>query len=124
MSWTTKTLRPRNHLVLVRLDEQVTHYGSGLIETPEYWREQQVLGTVIAVGPGMVEAGGLRRKSEIEPGMRIVCGKFNGLELEPPDDEPDARGRYWLLETAQLWTPRGRTAESLREADVYAWVEP
>lgn len=123
MGWRTDKIRVLGHYVLVKLDEQVAHYGSGLLERPDYWREQQTLATVIAVGPGRMDEHGVWRESGLRAGDRVVCGKWNGTELNTPSDEPDARGRYWMLDTRQLYMKRGRTAESLREADVYAVVE-
>lgn len=125
MGWRTDKIRMLGHYVLVKLDAQRTHYGSGLLETPDYWREQQTTATVIAVGPGRMDEHGVWRESGLRVGDRVMLGKYNGLVMsEPPDDDDDAeaRERYWVLDMRQLWQKRGRTLETLRECDVYARV--
>lgn len=124
MGWTTTGLRPLGHYVLVRLDEQTAHSPSGVLYIPDACREQQTTGVVIAVGPGKFDEHGVLRRCELQPGDRVFVGKWNGFELEPPDDDASARGRYWVLDMTALWNKRGRTAGSLREADIYAKVEP
>lgn len=117
MSW--QVLRPLGNNVLVKLDTQRTHYGSGAIETPDYYREQQVLATVVAVGRGVMQSGGLLHRVMLEPGDRVLLGKYNGVELPPPDH--DAEGSYWVCDCSYLFKRPG-PREPFREADIYAQV--
>ena len=86
MSWRLGKLRPAGALVLVRVDERVSHYGA--IEIPDEYRRYPQTGTVLAVGPGAVDLStGRRDPLGVEPGERVVFGKWNGTGIDDPEDD-------------------------------------
>jgi co-chaperonin GroES (HSP10) len=99
MGWTTTSIRLTGAHVLVRLDEQATHFGA--IEIPDEFRKYPQTGAVIAVGPGPVNlATGRRDPLGVEVGERVVFGKWNGVGLADPDDDyaPGREDRYRLMD--------------------------
>ena len=75
------TLRPLHDRVLVkRFEEREDTYGSILI--PDSAREKPQEGTVIAIGTGRVTEGGTTLPLALQPGDRILFGKYSGSEVK------------------------------------------
>lgn len=117
MSWTQ--MRMVGARVLVRLHEQRSHVGA--IEIPDDYRKQQETAVVLAVGP--------RAPRELHVGCTIVLGKWNGVEVDAPDDDPEGKGRYWVLDAdhqkrgAKLAVPMGGRKYAPHTPDLYGIVE-
>lgn len=116
MSWTTTTIRPLGPRVLVRMDPPEVKLG-GLIVVPDtcvrqagagIGRQAHSLGdrygTCVAVGTGHWEQGRkqmVHQPVPIEVGERVLFGMYNGVQIPPPEDDPE--GEYWIMTTM----PRG-----------------
>lgn len=122
MKWTTDGVRPLGARVIVKLDPQAETYG-GVIEIPDDFRLQQQTGTVIAVGPGAYDKRGRRIPVGVQPGERVVFGKWNGTPLPDPEDDDSGKPtpRYFLMEQAD--TKRLTSTAPLVIDDIYGVVE-
>jgi chaperonin GroES len=68
----------RNDVVVVRrLEEQYT----GKIHIPDSAKEKPLEAIVIAVGPGVYDEMGNRKSVELEPGERVIVGRYAGTEI-------------------------------------------
>lgn len=85
MTWTE--FKPLGSKVLVRLHKRRDQIGS--IAIPEAFARQPESGEVIAVGP--------RAPSELQPGVTVVCGKFNGVSIPAPAHDLD--GEFYVMES-------------------------
>lgn len=74
-------LKPVEDKVIVKVDkqEEVTSYGLILAGVAD---EKQNIGTVIAVGPGIVLNNGEKVIPEVSEGDKVVFGKYSGTEVE------------------------------------------
>lgn len=129
MGW--NMLKPIGPRVLVRLDDPV-HVTAGGIVIPDNLTYQpgaaagrqdkgsfgDRYGTVVAVGTGHWECGErepVHQPVGIAVGERVCFGMYNGVRIEPPDDDPG--GEYWMMDT------RGKPEHGYRFADVYGVLE-
>lgn len=109
MSWSK--IRPLGANVLVRLDEREKMYR-GVLHIPDDAQRQPQSAVVIAVGPGYIadrrvtdnrgyqkpnewRKGGERIPLEVQPGDRVLVGKWNGVPIESPDHDPE--GEYYMV---------------------------
>ena len=71
---------PIDDRVIVKLDEKKEKSDGGIF-IPEEYRDRAITGTVMAVGQGRTTEKGVKVKSILEYGMRIVVGKYKGTEI-------------------------------------------
>ena len=82
----TTTLRPLHDRVLVRrLEEQDEKHGSIII--PDTAKEKPQQAEVKAVGSGKLLDSGERAPVDVEPGDRILFGKYSGADIKVDGDE-------------------------------------
>lgn len=83
-------MRPTGTRVLVRLDPRATTYvPGGIVQTHDLSYVQPTTGTVVARG--------VRAPDELQPGVRVTFGKFNGLQVDPKH-APDTDHEYWIMD--------------------------
>lgn len=76
-------MRPLNDRLVVRPRPAEETIGSGRLEIPDTAREKPLEGTVISVGPGLLnETTGLRMPLDIQLGERVIYSKYAGAEFE------------------------------------------
>lgn len=85
MSW--RSFTPIGTKVLVRLDGRRDKIGS--IHVPACFARQPESGVVVARGP--------RAPSELQPGTRVLLGKYNGVLVESPLHDVDSE--YYICES-------------------------
>jgi len=96
-------IRPKNDQVLIRLEQPETDErgfvatAAGIVHEPDY----QWSGTVLAVGPGVVNKWGHRIPCEAEPGTRVMCEHHHGLIFEIPEygSHMLVRDQYVIVES-------------------------
>jgi chaperonin GroES len=86
--------------VLVRRDPDETEIRGVVI--PLLWRKKHTVGTVLAVHRGVMLAGCVLRPCIVEPGDRVLFGKYAGTDIE--------------------W--HGEKLTVMREDDLLAVIEP
>lgn len=79
-------IRPIGTRALVKLDGKRDKVGSLYI--PDACQKQPQSATVVAVGS--------RCPPELQPGVRVYVGKYNGVEVPAPVHDPE--GSYWMVE--------------------------
>jgi chaperonin GroES len=92
MSTATKTkAKPRikihpleDRVVILPSDDAESMRGGLYI--PDTAKEKPTRGEVIAVGPGRIERG-VRVKMDVQPGDKVIYGKYSGTPYEVGDDE-------------------------------------
>ena len=74
-------LKPVEDKVIVKVDkqEEVTSYGLILAGVAD---EKQNIGTVVAVGPGLVLNNGDKIIPEVSEGDKVIFSKYQGTEVE------------------------------------------
>jgi chaperonin GroES len=78
--------RPLGNRILVeRLEPPEVKKGGIII--PDTAKEKPQEGKVIAVGPGVLDEKGNRRKLEVKVGDKILFGKYAGTEVTMDDTE-------------------------------------
>jgi chaperonin GroES len=80
----TKIHPLEDRVVIVPDDEADTMRGRLYI--PDTAKEKPTQGKVLAVGPGRIEKG-QRVKLDVEPGDKVIYGKYSGTPYEVGDDE-------------------------------------
>lgn len=76
--------------ILVKMDEEKTHFGDSIIVKPESIHETaEIEGTVLKVGTGYPitrgpDAGKTAPIDEIDPGDKVCFIKFHGQTVENP----------------------------------------
>lgn len=82
--------RPGRGKVLVCLDEQATKHASDVLdlEIPDYWREKQQRGTIVAVG---------RDVADHPVGHVCIFGKYNGWRV-PDHIAEEYGGECWVMD--------------------------
>jgi chaperonin GroES len=76
------TLRPLNTRIVVKPDDPDERSKGGII-IPDIAKTKRAMGTVVAVGPGMLMKSGLRWPMPgLEPGSRVVYSKYAGSEIK------------------------------------------
>ncbi len=78
--------RPLHDRILVKRIEAETRSAGGLI-IPESAKEKPLEGEVISVGPGKRMDDGSVRAIGLEPGDRILFGKYAGDEIKLEGEE-------------------------------------
>ena len=78
-------IHPLEDRVVIFPDDEADTMRGGLY-IPETAKEKPTQGKVLAVGPGRIEKG-QRVKPDVEPGDKVIYGKYSGTPYEVGDDE-------------------------------------
>jgi chaperonin GroES len=79
-------VRPLHDRVLIkRIEEKETAKGGIII--PDTAKEKPMEGEVVAVGPGKHDEAGKRQAMEVQPGDRVLIGKYAGTEIKIDDQD-------------------------------------
>jgi chaperonin GroES len=79
-------IRPLHDRVIVkRLEESESRQGSIII--PDTAKEKPQQGQVVAVGSGKLRNDGERNTPDVQPGDRILFGKYSGSDVKVGSDE-------------------------------------
>ena len=73
--------RPLHDRVVVRRIEEDTKTAGGII-IPDTAKEKPMQGEIIAVGPGARDEKGQVAALEVNPGDRVLFGKWSGTEVK------------------------------------------
>jgi len=79
-------IRPLHDRVLVKRVEQEEQVRGGII-IPDTAKEKPQEAEVVAVGPGKLSDEGKRTPLEVQPGDRILMGKYSGSEIKFDDTD-------------------------------------
>ena len=77
-------IRPLHDRVLVKRVELQEQVRGGII-IPDTAKEKPQEAEVVAVGPGKLNDEGKRTPLEVQPGDRILMGKYSGSEIKIDD---------------------------------------
>jgi len=77
-------IRPLHDRVLVKRIELQEQVRGGII-IPDTAKEKPQEAEVVAVGPGKLTDEGKRTPLEVQPGDRILMGKYSGSEIKIDD---------------------------------------
>jgi chaperonin GroES len=73
--------RPLHDRVLIRRVEEETRTSGGII-IPDTAKEKPMEGEIVAVGPGARSKDGKLHPLDIQPGDRVLFGKWSGAEIK------------------------------------------
>ncbi|PHT42985.1 hypothetical protein CQW23_17010 [Capsicum baccatum] len=79
-----KDLQPLNDRVLIKVAEAEEKTAGGLLLS-EAAKEKPSIGTIIAVGPGLLDEEGNRKPLSVSPGNTVLYSKYAGNELKGGD---------------------------------------
>jgi chaperonin GroES len=79
-------IRPLHDRVLVKRIELQEQVRGGII-IPDTAKEKPQEAEVVAVGPGKLTDDGKRTPLEVQPGDRILMGKYSGSEIKLDDTD-------------------------------------
>ena len=79
-------VRPLHDRLLVKRIEEEGKTKGGLI-IPDTAKEKPMEGRIIAVGKGKVGEDGKLRPLDVQPGNRVLVGKYSGTEIQLEGDE-------------------------------------
>ena len=79
-------IRPLHDRVLVKRIELQEQVRGGII-IPDTAKEKPQEAEVVAVGPGKLTDDGKRTPLEVQPGDRILMGKYSGSEIKIDDTD-------------------------------------
>jgi chaperonin GroES len=79
-------IRPLHDRVLVKRVELQEQVRGGII-IPDTAKEKPQEAEVVAVGPGKLTDDGKRTPLEVQPGDRILMGKYSGSEIKLDDTD-------------------------------------
>jgi len=79
-------IRPLHDRVLVKRIELEEQVRGGII-IPDTAKEKPQEAEVVAVGPGKLTDEGKRTPLEVQPGDRILMGKYSGSEIKIDDTD-------------------------------------
>jgi chaperonin GroES len=74
-------IRPLGDRLLVKRVEEQTKTAGGIL-IPDNAKEKPAEGSVMAVGPGKVQANGRLREMEVKVGDTVLFGKYGGTEVK------------------------------------------
>jgi chaperonin GroES len=80
------TIRPLHDRVFVKRIDEAQQVRGGII-IPDTAKEKPQQGEVVAVGEGKVRDDGTRQRPDVEPGDRVLFGKYSGSEVKIDDEE-------------------------------------
>ncbi|XP_078179997.1 20 kDa chaperonin, chloroplastic-like [Carex rostrata] len=79
-----KDLKPLSDRVLIKVAQAEDKTAGGLLLT-EASKEKPSIGTIIAVGPGLLDNDGNRKALDITPGSTVLYSKYAGSEFKGDD---------------------------------------
>ncbi len=79
-------VRPLHDRVLIKRVEEEEQVRGGII-IPDTAKEKPQEAEVVAVGPGKLQDDGKRQPMDVNPGDRVLVGKYSGSEIKIDDDE-------------------------------------
>ena len=79
-------IRPLHDRVLVKRIELQEQVRGGII-IPDTAKEKPQEAEVVAVGPGKLTDDGKRTPLEVQPGDRVLMGKYSGSEIKIDDTD-------------------------------------
>ncbi|KAF3324166.1 chaperonin [Carex littledalei] len=79
-----KDLKPLSDRVLIKVAQAEEKTAGGLLLT-EASKEKPSIGTIIAVGPGLLDNDGNRKAVDITPGSTVLYSKYAGSEFKGDD---------------------------------------
>ncbi|MFO7802856.1 MAG: co-chaperone GroES [Desulfovermiculus sp.] len=74
------TLKPLQDRVVIKKVEEEKKSAGGII-IPDTAQERSMYGDVVAAGQGKVDKNGQRMQMSVQPGDRVMYGKFAGTEV-------------------------------------------
>lgn len=74
------TLKPLQDRVVIKKVEEEQKSAGGII-IPDTAKERSMYGDVVAAGSGKVDKNGQRMQMSVQPGDRVMYGKFAGTEV-------------------------------------------
>lgn len=77
---TKQYIRPLGDRILVKPDDQPTHYGRVVL--PENIQEKPKTGIVLAVGRGNVNEDGSRTAPDLAEGAHIIFSQYGGVDVK------------------------------------------
>jgi len=80
------TLKPLQDRVVIKKVEEEQKSAGGII-IPDTAKERSMQGDVVAVGPGKEDKNGQRMEMSVQPGDRVMYGKFAGTEVSIDGEE-------------------------------------
>ncbi|XP_065849145.1 20 kDa chaperonin, chloroplastic [Euphorbia lathyris] len=90
-----KDLKPLNDRVFIKIAEAEEKTAGGLLLT-EATKEKPSIGSVIAVGPGLVDEEGNRKPLSVSPGNTVLYSKYAGNDFKGSD------GNYIALRVSDV----------------------
>ena len=91
--WTATKTKAKPKIKIHPLEDRVVILPSDEAESmrgglyiPDTAKEKPTQGEVLAVGPGRIEKGE-RVKMDVQPGDKVIYGKYSGTPYEVGDDE-------------------------------------
>ncbi len=79
-------IRPLHDRVLVKRIELQEQVRGGII-IPDTAKEKPQEAEVVAIGPGKLSDEGKRTPLEVQPGDRVLMGKYSGSEIKIDDTD-------------------------------------
>jgi chaperonin GroES len=79
-------IRPLHDRVLVKRIELEEQVRGGII-IPDTAKEKPQEAEVVAIGPGKLNDDGKRTPLEVQPGDRVLMGKYSGSEIKLDDTD-------------------------------------
>ncbi|MBS3780050.1 MAG: co-chaperone GroES [Desulfovermiculus sp.] len=79
-------LKPLQDRVVIKKVEEEQKSAGGII-IPDTAKERSMQGDVVAVGPGKVDKNDQRMEMSVQPGDRVMYGKFAGTEVSIDGEE-------------------------------------
>jgi chaperonin GroES len=79
-------IRPLHDRVLVKRIELQEQVRGGII-IPDTAKEKPQEAEVVAIGPGKLTDDGKRTPLEVQPGDRVLMGKYSGSEIKIDDTD-------------------------------------
>ena len=79
-------IRPLHDRVLVKRIELQEQVRGGII-IPDTAKEKPQEAEVVAIGPGKLNDDGKRTPLEVQPGDRVLMGKYSGSEIKLDDTD-------------------------------------
>jgi chaperonin GroES len=83
---TATKLRPLNDRVVIRPTGREEMTKSGIV-LPDTAKEKPQEGSVLAVGPGGLDADGKRTPMDVKQGQKVLYAKYAGTEFKIDDEE-------------------------------------
>ena len=74
-----------NHVVIKQNDVQEEMYGSIIVA--DMGKEKPLTGTVVAVGPGLININGVLIPSTVEVGQTVTFPAFGGVKITVDKEE-------------------------------------